>query len=154
MILYRLIAMLCYSITSTFCFGLRAFVSCIQLIKALKLKRSTYQLSYVMYIAQESWCDWNFCMLLIFVYCICIFCIQNLNDWNFAQTLTLPHAANIKYGQLASLVFCQIFEWPTQRLMVSRLIEIEIKKAKPGERSPCCATGHRWAAWVWSAYKI
>ena len=38
---------------------------------------------------------------------------------------------------------CQIFEWPTQRLLISCTIETEVRKAhKPEARSPCCAVGH------------
>ena len=65
----------------------------------------------------------------------------------FAWTLTLLRY-DIKYGHL---VFCQIFEWPTQTLLINRTIETEAKKAhKPGARSPWCAVGHRWVAWAWS----
>ena len=42
----------------------------------------------------------------------------------FAWTLTL-HAVKIEYGQLE---LCQIFEWSTQRLLISRTIETEAKK--------------------------
>ena len=46
-----------------------------------------------------------------------------------------------EYGQLE---LCQIFERSTQRLLISRTIETEAKKAhKPEARSPCCAAGHR-----------
>ena len=43
----------------------------------------------------------------------------------FAWTLTSLHMVKIEYGQL---VFCQIFERPTQRLLISRTIKVEAKK--------------------------
>ena len=54
---------------------------------------------------------------------------ENLNHWNFCINLDLPTSGED-----------QIFEWPTQRLLISRTIETEaIKVHKHGEISPCCA---------------
>ena len=51
------------------------------------------------------------------------------------------HLVKIEYRQLE---LCQLFEHPTQRLLISHTIETEAKKAhKPGVISPCCAVGHR-----------
>ena len=45
---------------------------------------------------------------------------------NFVWTLTSLHAVKIAYGQLE---LCQIFEQSTQRLLISRTIKTEAKKA-------------------------
>ena len=44
---------------------------------------------------------------------------------------------------IQTAIECQILERPTQRLLISRTIETEAKKAhKPGAISPCCAVDH------------
>ena len=95
----------------------------------------------------------KFRMVLLFAYFACASACENktINIWTikiFAWTLTSLHAVKIECSQLE---LCQIFERPTQRLLISRTIKTEAKKVhKPEARSPRCAVGHRWAAWVWS----
>ena len=48
---------------------------------------------------------------------------KNLNDQNFLREhLTSLHVVKIEYRQL---MLCQVFEWPTQRLLISHKIEAE-----------------------------
>ena len=88
-------------------------------------------------------------MVLIFACTFCMWKKLRKFEWSeiFAWILTSSlHAVKIEYRQLT---FCQIFERPTQRLLISCTIETEAKMAhKPGVRSPCCAVGHRWDAWA------
>ena len=64
---------------------------------------------------------------------------ENFNDRNFGVNFDLTTR-----GEDPQLELCQIFEQFTQRLLISRTIETEAKKAhKPGARSSCCAIGHK-----------
>ena len=77
------------------------------------------------------------------------FCVFRMCVWHMKikttkfeslKILHEPHLVKIEYRQL---LFCQVFEQPTQRLMISHLIKTEAKKThKPRARSPCCAIGH------------